>query len=159
MRVFERMQPLHSILAQACARYATITPGGIVLPCSPTPYNPLQAAIIAYKPARTRYVNHHPICRSLNGINSINRRSRCIACEEKLSCTTQLALDIMYRSVPFRILLAYTSMRNFIAFCRTFRPPQQYVEGALVEISVLDRGRWGEACFAPVNANPAPNND
>ena len=152
MQSIQSLQPLRQIMTQTYARYATITPLGIVLPAGPTPYNPLPVTIIAHRPARTLYVNRHPLCRSLNGINSVNGRKRCICCEDKQSCTPQISLEILYRSVPFRIMLAYTSAKNFISFRKTFQAPQRYVDEAFVEISVIDRGRWGEACFAEVKS-------
>lgn len=150
MHSIESLQPLRQIMAQTYARYATITPRGIVLPLSPAPYNPLPVTIIAHKSARTLYVNRHPFCRSLNGINSINGRGRCICCDDKRSCTPQICLDILYQSIPFRIMLAYTSAKNFIAFCKTFQSSQRYIDEASTEISVINRGRWGEARFMEV---------
>jgi hypothetical protein len=53
MQSIRNLAPLREIIASACSRYALITPKGIVLPSSTTPYNPLPATIVTYKPART----------------------------------------------------------------------------------------------------------
>lgn len=147
MQTIESMQPLRQIITQTCARYATITPAGIILVGSDRPYNPLPVTIVAYKSARTRYVNRHPVCRSLNGISAVTGQKRCITCEDKRVCTPQISLEIMYRAVPFRILIAYTSAKNFLLFTRSLFTHQQQLERTPIEISVIDRGRWGEVCF------------
>jgi hypothetical protein len=147
MQSIENLAPLREIIASVCSRYALLTPKGIVLPSSTNPYNPLSVSIVTYKPARTRYVNKKPVCRSLNGIRSLNDNSICVSCDYRRTCTPQIALEIQYRTVPFRIMLAYTSAKNFFAFLRTLYPTNFHIENASVEISVIDRGKWGEAKF------------
>lgn len=147
MQSIESLAPLREIISSACSRYATITPQGILLPSASSPYNPLDVTVVTYKPARTRYVNKQPVCRSLNGLQSLQDNHRCISCDYRRTCTPQIALEILYRSVPFRLMLAYTSAKNFIASLRTMRAPAQAIQGANLTIAVLDRGRWGEACF------------
>jgi len=153
MNTIEGMLPLRQIITQTCARYATITPAGIILAGSDMPYNPLPVTIVTYKSARTRYVNRYPLCRSRNGISAVNGQKRCIPCEEKRVCTPQISLEVMYRVVPFRILIAYTSAKNFLMFTKTLFARHQQLEQIRVEISVIDRGRWGEACFAVVKTS------
>jgi hypothetical protein len=152
MQSFENLAPLREIIASVCSRYALITPKGIVLPTSTTLYNPLPATIIIYKPARTRYVNKKPLCRSLNACTSLNDKTSCVSCSYRRTCTPQIALEILYRSVPFRIMLAYTSAKNFVSFLRTLHTTIDHTENALVEISVIDRGKWGEAKFSLTQA-------
>jgi len=48
-------------------------------------------------------------------------------------------------------MLAYTSAKNFLDFLRTLHLNNRNVENTFVEISVLDRGKWGEAKFALPN--------
>lgn len=141
------LAPIRHIMAQSMARYATLTPKGILLESAAIPYNPLPATIITYKPARTRYIARKPVCRSLNGICSVDRRQTCTLCPDARTCTAQIALDFLYRSVPFRLLLAYTSANNFITLLRKLSVGGKPYENAIVNISVIDRGRWGEACF------------
>jgi radical SAM protein with 4Fe4S-binding SPASM domain len=148
MQSIESLAPLREIIAASSARYALITPQGILLPCASAPYNPLAATIVTHKPARTRYVNKQPVCRSLNGIQSLQDNARCATCDHRRACTPQIALELLYRTVPFRLMLAYTSAKNFLAFLRTLHAPNQRIEGASVEITILDRGKWGEARFS-----------
>jgi hypothetical protein len=148
MQSIESLAPLREIIAASSARYAQITPQGILLPAASTPYNPLPVSIVTYKPARTRYVSKQPVCRSLNGIHSLQNNVHCATCDNRRTCTPQISLEIFYRSVPFRLMLAYTSAKNFLTLLRTLHMPNQHIEGAFVEITVLDRGKWGEARFA-----------
>lgn len=148
MPSIETFSPLREIITASSSRYAQISPRGILLPSAASHYNPLSVTIVTYKPARTRYVNKKPICRSLNGIHSLQNDYRCATCEYQRTCTPQISLEILYRSVPFRLMLAYTSAKNFLAFLRTLHAPHQRIEGAQIMISVLDRGKWGEARFS-----------
>jgi hypothetical protein len=147
MQTIQSLAPIREIIAQSMSRYATITSKGILLPSSSAVYNPLPVTIITYGPARTRYINRKPICRSLNGISSLERKQTCALCQEARTCTPQIALDICYRIVPVRLLLAFTSAKNFMALLRKLGIERKPYEGAHISISVIDRGRWGEACF------------
>lgn len=142
------MLPIKQILAQSLARYATIVPKGVVLPHSSTPQNPLCVTITAYHAARSRYVNRHPICRSLDGLHSVNLTTKCLTCPEKRSCTPQISLEVSYRAIPLRFLLSYTSANNFLTLIRTFSAKSQTLEGKSLSIQVIDRGRWGEPVFS-----------
>ena len=148
MQSIQSLAPLREIIASAYSRYASLTPKGIVLPSSTTCYNPWTVTIVAYKPARTMYVNKKPFCRSLNGIQSLNESSLCVSCDYRRTCTPQIALEIQYQVIPYRIMLAYTSAKNYLSFIRLQYPAKNHIENAPVEISVIDRGRWGEATFA-----------
>jgi hypothetical protein len=148
MQSIESFEPMREIIAATSARYALINPQGILLPSAASPYNPLLVTIVTYKPARTRYINKQPVCRSLNGIHSLQDKISCATCDYRRTCTPQIALEVLYRSVPFRLMLAYTSAKNWLAFLRTLQAPHQRIEGAVVNIAVLDRGNWGEARFS-----------
>ena len=80
MQTIASLNPIRQIMSQSLARYATITPQGIILPVTTAVYNPLPATIITYKPARTRYLNRKPICRSLDGARSLDRAQSCVTC-------------------------------------------------------------------------------
>lgn len=141
------MSPIKQIISQSMARYATIAPKGIILPHTTTPHNPLCVSIVTYHAARSRYVNRHPVCRSLDGIHAVDHKASCLSCPEKRSCTPQIALDVQYRAVPLRVLLSYTSANNFLGLFRKLTGEVRSFEGKLLTIMVVDRGRWGEATF------------
>jgi hypothetical protein len=148
MHSVDSLAPLRAVIAQSLIRYATITPKGILLPHAAIPYNPLDVAIITYGPARTRYLNRRPLCRSLDGLRSIDNRTLCATCHDSRSCTPQIALDISYRRLPFRLLLAFTSAKNFLAALKTINPSAGNIQDAPISITVTNRGHWGEANFS-----------
>jgi hypothetical protein len=144
---------LNDLFADAFARYLAVRPTGIQFPhgrlCSS-----LGAAILACRPARTLYQNKKPICRSLDGIQSLQEARACASCLLRKSCTPQIYLEILHDHVPYRLLLAYSSARNFMLFASRLQEKQQPVENAQVIISVRDRGRWGELHFISPPAEP-----
>jgi hypothetical protein len=107
----------------------------------------LRARLLACRPARTLYENHQPRCRSLDGIQSITEARTCAACLLRKTCTPQIYLELLCNHVPYRLLLAYTSARNFMTFASRLRQQGQPVENADILLSVRDRGRWGELRF------------
>lgn len=129
-------------------RYATIVPNGIILPQTSTPHNPLMVTLITWHAARTRYNNRHPVCRSLDGVHAINQKTKCFSCQERHSCTPQIVVNAVYRIVPVRFLLSYTSANNFLTLVRKCCATNGMLEGRTLTISVIDRGRWGEATFS-----------
>ena len=56
-------------------------------------------------------------------------------------------MDLLADGVPARLLLAFTSLRNFLGFVEGRRRAGRSVEGAEIQITVRDRGHWGEALF------------
>jgi len=147
MQTLSSLLPIREIMAQSLYRYASITPQGVLLPQAATPYNPLPVCMITFKPARTRYVNRKQICRSLDGVHSVNSQNYCARCQDIRSCTPQIALDFTYRSFHYRLLLAFTSAKNFIALIHKAQSLDRTIDGLQVNIHVVDRGRWGEASF------------
>jgi len=137
---------LNDLFADAFARYLAVRPTGIQFPhgrlCAS-----LSADILACRPARTLYQNKKPVCRSLDGIQAIQEGRACASCLLRKTCTPQIYLELLADGVPYRLLLAYSSARNFMLFASRLREKQQPVENAQVTISVRDRGRWGELHF------------
>jgi len=141
------LQPvLHDLLSDAFARYLAVRPSGLQMPHGPI-VQTLRARLLAFRPARTLYENHHPRCRSLDGIQSLNEDRACAACLQRQTCTPQLYLQLLHDGVPYRLLLAYSSARNFMLFASRLRQHGQSVENAEILLSVRDRGRWGELRF------------
>jgi hypothetical protein len=145
---------LNDLFADAFARYLLVRPAGIQFPhgrLCPS----LAATILACRPARTLYQNKQPVCRSLNGIQSLQEARACASCLLRKSCTPQIYLELLADGVPYRLLLAYSSARNFMLFASGLRARPQPLENAQVIISVRDRGRWGELCFISPPAEQA----
>jgi len=147
MQHIESLAPIRQIIAQSMSRYASVTPKGILLPCASMPYNPLPINIITYKPARTRYIDRKPVCRSLDGARSVDRKQSCLKCLDVRTCTAQIALDFRHRGVPFKLLLAFTSAKNFVVLIQKLSAAATPLEKAAIEIRVTDRKTWGEVHF------------
>ena len=145
---------LNDLFADAFARYLAVRPAGIQFPHGPLCPS-LSAAILACRPARTLYQNKKPVCRSLDGIQSIQEGRACASCLLRKTCTPQIYLELLADGVPYRLILAYSSARNFMLFASRLREKQQPVENAQVIISVRDRGRWGELLFISPPAEQA----
>ena len=144
----------HDLFADAFARYLAVRPTGIQFPqgglCAS-----LSAGILACRPARTLYQNKKPVCRSLDGIQAIQEGRACASCLLRKTCTPQIYLELLAGGVPYRLMLAYSSARNFMLFASRLREKHQPVENAQVIISVRDRRRWGELRFISPPPRPA----
>lgn len=138
---------IHPFDSDDIARCVQIRPDGINLGngsiCSE-----LEAEVLSFSPARTRYERHHPVCRSLNGIQTINADRRCSSCPLRKDCTPQIRLDMIHFSGVLRFLLSHTSLRNFMLFLSTLQQQKIPLNGAMITIKVLNRGRWGELRFS-----------
>jgi hypothetical protein len=145
---------LADLFADAFARYLTVRPSGLQMPHGPI-VQTLCTRLLACRPARTLYENHQPRCRSLDGIQSITQERTCAACPLRKTCTSQIYLELLHERVPYRLLLAYTSARNFMTFISRLRQQGQSIDNADILISVLDRGRWGELRFLTQPPQPS----
>jgi hypothetical protein len=141
------VQPdLHDLFAAAFARYLAVRPGGLQMPHGPL-VSTLRVRLLTCRPARTLYDNHQPRCRSLDAIQSITEGRACAACLLRKTCTPQIHIELLHDHLPYRLLLAYSSARNFMLFASRLRQQGQPIENAEVILSVRDRGRWGELRF------------
>jgi len=137
---------LNDLFASSFARYLTVQPTGLRFPHGLL-QSSVPATLLASRPARTLYKNRKPVCRSLDGIRSIKEQASCTACAERKACTAQVYLELLVEGVPYKLLLAYTSARNFMYFVSRLKQQGQDLQNAEVIISVRDRGRWGEVRF------------
>ncbi|MEW6748052.1 MAG: hypothetical protein AB1486_35520 [Planctomycetota bacterium] len=143
---------LREILHRALARYLTVHPQGLVIDNSRKPLPVAEARILAYGGARTRYKYRRPVCRSLDAISSITHPDRrCADCQERESCTPQLRLDLILESRPYRLLLAFTSARNFLEYVALLQPKGLALEDSRHRLEVVDRGTWGEIRFDTIS--------
>ena len=147
---------LNDLFASSFARYLSIQPTGLRFPHGLL-RSSVSATLLTCRPARTLYKNRKPVCRSLDGVRSIKEDASCTACTQRKDCTAQIYLELLVDGVPYRLLLAYTSARNFMQFASRLRQRGQDVENAPVIISVRDRGRWGELRF--ISQPPASSQD
>ncbi len=142
---------MRELAARAFARYLRVLPSGFEL-SSDNIVPVLRANVIASRPARTLYKNRKPVCRSLDGIHAITTNKNCAICASRKTCTPQICLEILHQGVPWRLILAYTSAKNFLLFDSKLKKEGITLEGLTIRIAVRDRGRWGEVYFS--NALP-----
>jgi hypothetical protein len=137
---------LNDLFASSFARYLSVQPTGLRFPHGRL-RSSVAATLLTCSPARTLYKNRKPICRSLDGVRSIEQEASCTSCTDRKDCTAQIYLELLIDAVPYRLLLAYTSARNFMQFASRLSQQGQQVQNAPVILSVRDRGRWGEVRF------------
>lgn len=123
-----------------------IRPDGIKLE-NGSIYPRLEAEVLSFSPARTRYKKHHPVCRSIDGIQTIHAEGWCSSCALRKDCTGQIRLDLIHRSAVIRLLLSHASMRNFMLFLSTLKQQKIQLKAESIIIKVLNRGHWGELKF------------
>ena len=139
---------IRELMASAFARYVTVRPDGLEMrPGDVVPS--LAACLLGFHSARTLYEKRQPLCRSLDAVRPLSADRTCAACCFRKKCTPQICVDILADGVPARLLLAFTSLRNFLVFVDQRRRAGQSVEGALVQVAVRNRGHWGEVVFLP----------
>lgn len=139
---------LRDILHRALAHYLTVRPQGLVVDEQRRPVPRADVRILGYGGARTRYKNRQPVCRSLDAVTSITDPARtCSGCDRREWCTPQLRLDLILESRPYRLLLAFTSARNFLEYTALLQQRRLSLEDTRHRIEVIDRATWGEVRF------------
>ena len=56
-------------------------------------------------------------------------------------------LDLFVDATPFRLLLAYTSAKNFLTYHAKLHQRDIRIEDRLHRLTVINRGSWGEVRF------------
>ena len=137
-----------SILSRTSARYMTVRPEGVELSPSDGPLEILHVQILEHAGARTLYRNRKPICRSLDAVSSItNPRMRCVTCFERRQCIPQVRVELLFEHRPWRLLLAYSSAKNFLLYNTEILNQREEIADVITEIRVVNRSTWGELRF------------
>jgi hypothetical protein len=144
---------LRHILHRALVRYLTVRPGGFELPFGGPLRRVVEARILGYGGARTFYPDRKPVCRSLDGLRPVtsNTERLCRDCEARARCTSQVRVDLIVERRPFRLLLAYSSARAFLAYEAELRQRHMAIEHVLTKLTVVDRRTWGELRFSALD--------
>jgi len=142
---------IDDLLRTLLARYATVRPDGLVLDPRAAPLTDVVAKCVRSGPARTLYQEKRPACRSLDGVRSLTGRE-CATCPERSGCTPQILIDLEIDRLPYRLLLSFTSAKNFLLLADRLGREGRPLGGALLRVRVVNRGRWGEVCFEPAPA-------
>lgn len=144
----QQAQILRDIVARMMARYMTIRPYGIDLGNNRKLIPVLNCRILNYSAARTLYRQRRPVCRSLDAVKAIGDAKRlCQQCLHRQHCTGQIRLELLFENCPYRLLLAYTSAKNFLLYTAKLAKQKLEIQTIDTKIVVINRGSWGELRF------------
>ena len=139
---------LRDIVQRMMARYMTIRPLGIDLGNSRKLIPNLNCRILNYGAARTLYRQRRPVCRSLDAVKALNdSKKHCQQCLHRNHCTGQVRVDLVFENCPYRLLLAYTSAKNFLLYTGKLAQQKLEIQTIDTKIIVVNRGSWGELRF------------
>ncbi len=145
---YRDVEPLREILHRATTCYLTVRPAGLLLDKGKPPRPDVEARILGFGGARTLYRKRKPVCRSLDGVAAVTDPDKaCAECEDREKCTPQVRLDLIIERHAYRVLLAFTSARNFLEYEARLRRDGLLLEQTLHQITVVNRGAWGELRF------------
>ena len=137
---------LRNLLHRSTARYLTVSAKGLHLGRAVNPTAVVR--ILGFSPARTLYRARRPVCRSLDGAISVTHADRrCESCAFQKECTGQVRVDLLIAGRPYRVLLAYTSAKNFLIYETELRAENIPIEDIEHRLDVIDRGHFGELRF------------
>jgi hypothetical protein len=144
------VEPLRDVLHRALVRYLTVRPRGFELQPGERLRQVVEARILGFGGARTFYKDRKPVCRSLDGLRPVtgDTERTCRECEARARCVSQVRVDLIVERQPFRLLLAYSSARAFLAYEAELRQRRLAVENVLTKITVVNRQTWGELRFS-----------
>ena len=144
----QQVEILRDIVQRMMARYITVTPMGIDLGNNRKLIPALNCRILDYGAARTLYRNRRPVCRSLDAVKAIKDANKlCQQCVDRDNCTGQVRLDLLFENCPYRLLLAYTSAKNFLLYTGKLAEKKIEIQTTDTKIVVVNRGSWGELRF------------
>jgi hypothetical protein len=144
----QQAEILRDIVQRMMARYITVTPMGIDLGNNRKLIPALNCRILDYGAARTLYRNRRPVCRSLDAVKALKDANKlCQQCVDRDNCTGQVRLDLLFENCPYRLLLAYTSAKNFLLYTGKLAEKKIEIQTTDTKIVVVNRGSWGELRF------------
>lgn len=149
----QQVEILRDILQRMMARYITVRPLGIDLGNNTKLTPALNCRILDYGAARTLYRKRRPVCRSLDAVKAIKDANKlCQQCPDRDHCTGQVRLDLLFENCPYRLLLAYTSAKNFLLYTGKLAEKKIEIQTTDTKIVVVNRGSWGELRFCLADA-------
>jgi hypothetical protein len=144
----QQAEILRDIVQRMMARYMTIRPLGIDLGNRRKLIPALNCRILNYGAARTLYHQRRPVCRSLDAVKAIEDAEKlCQQCLDRNHCTGQVRLDLLFENCPYRLLIAYTSAKNFLLYTGKIAQQKLEIQTIDTKIIVVNRGSWGELRF------------
>jgi len=145
------LQPIQEIIFQTIARYLTVRPYGIEVAPDRPPVPALEVRVLSHGGARSLYRGRRPVCRSLDGVAAIRDPEKlCVPCPDRKHCTPQVRVDLLFEGQPYRLLLSYTSARNFLQYIAEAKARRRDLIATRTRIKITNRGSWGEVRFQQV---------
>jgi hypothetical protein len=146
----DQLRAYRDVLHRSTARWLTVRPGGIKHHGTLRPE--AEVTILSYGPARTLYRHQRPVCRSLDGVKAIGREpaQRCETCPALRECIEQVLVNVVLDGTPYRLLLSYTSAKNFMVYVGLMRRRGVDLDHETTRIRVTPHGYWGELYFYPI---------
>ncbi len=139
-------QLIREILHKVGFRYLSVRPHGFE--ADGRVLLELRARVLHHGPARTLYSRRRPACRSLDGVAALSSTDKtCADCADRQRCTPQVRLDFLHGSEPYRVLLAFTSAKNFLLYETELRKSKTLLHEVVTCMRVVHRGTWGEVRF------------
>jgi hypothetical protein len=84
----------------------------------------------------------------MDAVNALgDSKKLCQQCLDQKHCTGQVRLDLLFENSPYRLLLAYTSAKNFLLYTGKLAEQKLEIETIDTKIIVVNRGSWGELRF------------
>ena len=144
----QQAEILRDIIHRMTARYMTVRPLGIDLGNNRKLIPALNCRLLDYGAARTLYRQRRPVCRSLDAVKAIADDDKlCQQCLERDHCIGQVRLDLLFENRPYRLLLAYTSAKNFLLYTSKLAEKKIEIQTIDTKIVVVNKGSWGELRF------------
>lgn len=144
----QQAEILRDIIHRMTARYMTVRPLGLDLGNNRKLIPAINCRLLDYGAARTLYQQRRPVCRSLDAVKSIADDDKfCQQCLHRNHCTGQVRLDLLFENRPYRLLLAYTSAKNFLLYTGKLAEKKIDIQTIDTKIVVVNKGSWGELRF------------
>lgn len=144
----QQIQILRDILNRTMTCYMTVRPLGIDPGNHRKLIPALDCRILNYGAAKTLYRQRRPVCRSLDGVKTIGKPDKnCQKCPDYQQCTDQVRLDLLFENRPYRLLIAYTSAKNFLLYTSKIAEQKVKIHTIDTKVVVVNRGSWGELRF------------
>ena len=155
----QQIQILRDILQRTTACYMTIRPHGIDPGNNRKLLPAIDCRILNFGAAKTLYIERRPVCRSLDALKPFGKpNGNCGQCPDHHRCTDQIRLDLLFENRPYRLLIAYTSAKNFLIY--TSKIAEQKIELHTIDtkLVVVNRGSWGELRFCRADITASSKN-
>ncbi len=144
----QQVEILRDILTRTLTCYMTVRPMGIDLGYRRKLIPVLDCQILNYGAAKTLYQQRRPVCRSLDGVKATGKSDKnCRQCPDYQQCTSQVRLDLLFENRPYRLLIAYTSAKNFLLYVSKIAEQKIEIHTINTKIKIVNRGSWGELRF------------